>query len=119
MKVAITAGGKTLADPVSAEFSTCKYVLIVDDSNRSIDAIQKEGGMEDETLARKIIDADCEVIITGKMSAPVFERLVKAGITRYSGVGYSGEQAFCLMDQYALNLIRNLEEPGDCAPCTK
>ena len=42
MKVAITASGKTLADPVSAEFSTCKYVLIVDDSNRSIDAIQKE-----------------------------------------------------------------------------
>jgi predicted Fe-Mo cluster-binding NifX family protein len=109
MKIAVTADGDTLKDVVSDEFEKSKYVFIVemDDlsythyaNNQHIDPL----GIE---MAKKIIDCDCEGIITGSIEEKAFDELAIAQVTRYFGAKHSVEEVLELMEGRKLDLIRD------------
>lgn len=114
MFIAVTSEGKDFDSQVSAKFETCKYLLIVDMESQDIKAIENTSVQPGEDLAQKIIDNNCEALITGKMTAEVFEILADACVTRYIGFGYSVKDSLVLMDQHKLKLIRNTEGTDDC-----
>lgn len=114
MYIAVSAEGQLLTDEVSQCFDSCKYLLIVDMSDLSINAIKNEKNFTEECLAKKVIEFDCEAIITGNINPTAFDILAEACITRYYGCGNSAEKALVLMERNELKLIRNLEGTNGC-----
>jgi len=113
MYIAVTTDGDNLESKVSSIFGACQYLLIVDMTDMSLKAIKNEGLSRGETLAQKIVDLDCEAVITGDFAAGEFNILAEDYITRYYGFGYSGNEALELMDKNALEYIKNFGT-NDC-----
>ena len=114
MYIAVAAEGNKLTDKVSQSFDLCKYLLIVNMSDMSVNAIKNESHFSEEELSKKVIDFNCEAIITGNLNKTAFDILAEACITRYFGYGNSAGEALVLMEKNSLNLIRNLEGTNDC-----
>ncbi|WP_026393136.1 NifB/NifX family molybdenum-iron cluster-binding protein [Acetobacterium malicum] len=116
MKIAMTMDGTALESAVSSEFDSSPYLLVVRRSETAIEAIEEIGDLTAEQLAQKIIDLNCEGIITGNFkSQPAFDLLADAGLTRFQGVGHSGREALELMKQRTLPLIRNFAGTEGCS----
>jgi len=109
MYIAITADGESLSSNVSSEFESCKFLLIVDMEDLGLHAIKNDAEMPEVALAEKVIDYDCEAIITGKLNPSVFDILADACVTRYAGAGFSTAEALGLMEKYQLKMIVNHE----------
>lgn len=115
MYLAISMDGNTLESKVSQQFETGKYLLVVDTTNLSVSAIENCHDFSAESLAQKVIDLNCEGIITGAISDPqAFEILADACITRFLGSGKTGMEALDLMKKRDLKLIRNIEGTDGC-----
>lgn len=114
MYIAITTNGKKLENEVSERFESCKYLLIVNMPDLSVNAIENKSDFSEGELARKVIEFDCEAIITGDIEPADFEILSDAAVTRYYGFGFSAENALDLMEKYSLELIRNPERTDSC-----
>lgn len=114
MYIAVAAEGNDLKDEVSQRFGSCKYLLVVNMSDLSVNAIQNEHGLLGLDLAQKAVDFDCEAVITGELNSAEFNFLAEACITRYFGAGNSAEKAIELMEKRLLKLIRNHEETEGC-----
>ncbi len=66
-------------------------------------------------MAQKIIEFNCEGIISGAISHPeAFDILADACITRFLGPGFSGMEALDLMKKHELKLIRNINGTDGC-----
>lgn len=113
MNIAIVADGKNLKNKVSQNFETCKYLLIVDMHDLSVNTIKNEGNSD--YLTKKVIDYDCEATITGKLSQESFNILADAYITRFFGFGNTVKEALELMDRNLLKLIKNLDGTEECS----
>ena len=113
MHIAVTANGENLKSTVSDDFEKAEYLLIVDMPGLEFEAVKNEGLSKDK-LAEKIIEYDCEAVITGKIDPDCFEILAGEGITRYLGTGHKAEDALRMMEDYALNIIRNSEGTDIC-----
>mgnify|MGYP001194431113 CR=1 FL=1 len=109
MYIAVAADGKKLENEVSKAFESCEYLLIVNMSDMSVNAVKNEDHSSVENLAKKVVDFDCEAIITGELNPTVFNILAGACITRYFGFGHSTLKALELMEKNLLKLIRNQE----------
>ena len=70
MYLAMSMDGKTLENNVSQQFETAKYLLVVDTTSLSVSAIENCESFSAESLAQKVIDLNCEGIITGAISDP-------------------------------------------------
>lgn len=114
MIIAISSDGKTLENAVSQQFELCRYLLIVDTSDLSVQAIENKEDLSSEMLAKKIVDCDCEGTITGELKVAEFNVLADAYITRYSGLGYSGVKALDLMKKRELTLIKTHDGAVQC-----
>ncbi|KNZ42278.1 NifB/NifX family molybdenum-iron cluster-binding protein [Acetobacterium bakii] len=115
MYLAMTTDGKTLESNVSQRFEECKYLLVVDTNDLSVNAIENTAALTQEGMAQKVIEFNCEGIITGVISHPgAFDILADAYITRFLGSGHSGTEALALMDQRELALIRNISGSDHC-----
>jgi predicted Fe-Mo cluster-binding NifX family protein len=90
---AVAEEGNDLKDEVSQRFGSCKYLLVVNMSDLSVNAIQNKRSLGEE-LAQKVIDFGCEAVITGELN--------------------SAEKALELMEKRLLKLIRNHEETKGC-----
>lgn len=115
MYIAVAAEGNNLASEVSQCFDLCKYLLIVNMSDMSVDAIKNESDISKEDLAKKVIEFDCEALITGDLNPTVFDILVDALITRYYGYGNSVKEALELMEKNELMLLRNIDGANGCS----
>ncbi|MBC3898812.1 NifB/NifX family molybdenum-iron cluster-binding protein [Acetobacterium malicum] len=116
MRIAMTMDGNALESAVSSKFDASSYLLVIRCSEIAIEAIEKIEGITAEQLAQKIIDLNCEGIITGNFkSQPAFDLLADAGLTRFQGVGHSGREALELMKQRTLPLIRNFAGTERCS----
>lgn len=116
MKVAMTMDGNTLETSVSSEFDAGKYLVVVSRSESTIVAIEIIGDLTAENLAQKIIDLNCEGIVTGKfLSQKAFDILADACVTRYLGTGLSGIEALDMMNKRTLPLIRNYKGTNGCS----
>jgi predicted Fe-Mo cluster-binding NifX family protein len=114
MNIAIASDGNKLEDQVSQSFESCKYLLIVELPDMRVNAIKNDDDSSGENLAKKIIELDCELIITGKINNVAFDILADACVTRYFGTGKTGVRAIELMENDSLRLIRNTEGSNLC-----
>ncbi|ODA39233.1 NifB/NifX family molybdenum-iron cluster-binding protein [Desulfosporosinus sp. BG] len=109
MNIAITTDGESLDSPVSEKFERCLYMLIVNMNDLSITAINKDqlrGTSLEESLAHKVLEYDCEAIITGHINQTAFNILADAYVTRYFGAGHSAKDALELSEKQLLKLIK-------------
>jgi len=108
MKIAVSANGPDLKSIVGESFENSPYLLIIETDDMSIDSYKNndpQHGTDDLKMAENIINADCEVLITGTIERPAFEMVVLAGVTRFCGKGYRVQEAIRLMDEYNLDFI--------------
>lgn len=115
MYIAVTTEGNKLTDKISQNFDSCKYLMIVNMSDGSTNSIKNEKEFSEEYLAQKVIDFDCEGIITGKLNLAAFDILANACVTRYYGYGNSVEEALTLMEKNELKIIRNIDLTDECS----
>ncbi len=112
MFIAVAANGRTLESPVSEEFSSCGYLLIVNTDTLEFKAIENKG--DSVKLAHCIDENNCEAVITGILAPEAFEIIAGDCVTRYDGRGIPAREALILMEKYALKLIRNPEGTDSC-----
>ena len=116
MKIALTMNGKNLDSTISDHFDTNQDLLVVKISDMSIQEMALSNDLSAEDLAQKVIDMNCECIITGSfLSEKAFDLLADGCVTRYRGTGYSGTEAIELMEKRTLPLIRNFEGTDQCS----
>jgi predicted Fe-Mo cluster-binding NifX family protein len=114
MYIAVAADGESLGSPVSKEFVSCKYLLLVNMDNMQVSTIKNPGELTGETLARKVVDYNCEAVITGRLTPVAFDIIADEDITRYDANGYSAEEALALMERNGLKFIKNVEGTDEC-----
>lgn len=115
MKIAVAADGESLESQVSEKFGRCLCLLIVNMDDFTVTIIKTEEPAvpsPEENLARKVLECDCEAVITGNISQTAFDILVDAQITRYFGAGHSVKEALELCENRLLELIKD-ECPSD------
>lgn len=114
MYIAVAAEGKSLTSAVSKEFSSCKYLLIINMDNMEVASINNAEDINGIALAQKIVDYHCEAVITGKLTQEAFDIIADDDITRYDGHGYIVQDALSRMDRNSLKLIKNVEGTDEC-----
>jgi|LGVF01.2.fsa_nt_gb predicted Fe-Mo cluster-binding NifX family protein len=114
MNIAIASTGEKLENSVSEKFESCQYLQIVNTTDSSVKVIENKVNLSGISLAKKIIDEDCEGVITGKINEKEFDIIADACVTRYNGFGYSGKEALELMEKRKLKLIRNFQGTDYC-----
>ena len=111
MNIAVAADGESLESQVSGEFSQCLYLLIVNiGDDLSMTIVKLEEVLEttpEGYLAQKVLESNCEAVITGEIDQASYNILADAQVTRYLGAGYSVKDALELSEKRLLKLIRD------------
>ena len=108
MNIAVAADGESLESQVSEEFSLCLYLIIVHiDDLTTTTIIKTKKTSSEEFLARKVLEFNCEAVITGKIDQTSFNIIADAQVTRYFGAGYSVKDALELSEKGLLKLIKD------------
>ncbi|MHB8074248.1 NifB/NifX family molybdenum-iron cluster-binding protein [Desulfosporosinus fructosivorans] len=109
MNIAVAADGESLESQVSEKFELCLYILIVNMNDLTVTTIKTEelsGTSPEENLARKVLEYNCEAVITGNINQTALNILADAQVTRYFGVGHSVKDALELSENRLLNIIK-------------
>ncbi|MDR3601562.1 MAG: NifB/NifX family molybdenum-iron cluster-binding protein [Desulfosporosinus sp.] len=109
MNIAVTADGISLESQVSEKFEPCSALLIVNMNDLTVTIIKTKdltGTSPEEDLARKVLEYDCEAVITGNINQAAFNILADAYVTRYFGTGNSVKAALELSEKGLLKLIK-------------
>jgi predicted Fe-Mo cluster-binding NifX family protein len=112
MLIAVSADGNRLSSAVSKNFETCRFLLIVETDTMAFDA--EENGGDAALLAGRIVDRDCEAVITGAFTPEIFNTVADACITRYVAGGLTVADALDRMDKNTLEYIRYADENDTC-----
>ena len=88
VKVAITASGPDLSSSVDQRFGRAHYLLLVDTSDRSVQAIDNRAGMDAAQgagvqAAQTVIDSNTSIVITGHCGPKAFRALKAGGVHVY------------------------------------
>jgi predicted Fe-Mo cluster-binding NifX family protein len=88
VRVAITASGPDLSSPVDQRFGRARYLLIVETSDRKVQAIDNNAGMNAAQgagvqAAQTVIDNNASVLITGHCGPKAFRALQAGGVHVY------------------------------------
>ena len=109
MNIAVAADGMSLESQVSDRFALCSYLLIVNMNDLTVKVINKDelsGTSIEENLARKVLEYNCEAVITGNINQAAFNILADAYVTRYFGAGHSVKDALEISEKRLLKLIK-------------
>ena len=115
MNIAVAADGESLESQVSEKFELCSNILIVNIDDLTVTVIKNDellGTSPEENLARKVLEYNCEAVITGDINQTSFNILADAQITRYFGAGHSVKDAIELSEKRLLKYIKE-ECTGD------
>lgn len=114
IKVALVMDGEAR---VAGEFAAGVCLMIADaDTGECLCALPVQE-MTPVEVAGKIVEADCEAVITGPISRGPFEIIADEGCaTRYNGVGLPMAEALEKMNAYALPLIPDYIGGTGCHP---
>lgn len=106
MKIALTTNESSVDAIVSKTFEGSNFLLVIETDDLSMKIYRKtdEDGID---YAKKIIEDDCEAVITGTIEEKAFELLASACISRMKGTGYTARDALAMMDAYELEIIRD------------
>jgi len=123
MRIGIATDKDGLDSMVSSRFKECSFLLIVGVKDHyageaaeitGIIPVKNEKDGLEMQLAEELVKYDCEAVITGELSAEVFEYIADSCITRYSGQGYPALAALEAMERHELKLIRNPQGTDEC-----
>ncbi|NCD25120.1 MAG: hypothetical protein EOL86_05965 [Deltaproteobacteria bacterium] len=115
MNIAISAAGPKLDSPVFDEFRNTPFLLIVNVETMDCTSIPHVPQPEsDQELATKILELDCEALITGTIDTAAFNILANNAVTRYNGVGFTAGASLEAMEARQLKFIRNPEGTDEC-----
>lgn len=117
MKIAITASGKNLDDPIDNRFGRAKGFLIIDnetDECKYQDNIQNLQSTQGAGIqsAKYISDAGAHVLITGHVGPKAFKALTQAGIKIYIGAKGSIKEAISDYKSGTLTLAEKADVEG-------
>ncbi len=116
MNIAVTTASDALESMVFREFAQAPFLLIVHMETMRCTVIPHTPAKgSDVSLAKTILDHDCEALIAGKLSEEAFQVLADAAVTRYCGTGMTAAYALEAMENRALSLIRNADGTDECA----
>ncbi|MFT5697454.1 MAG: putative Fe-Mo cluster-binding NifX family protein [Desulforhopalus sp.] len=117
MNIAITVDGDLMTSPVSEQFERCTNLLIVNVDTAQVTTIynpKESDEIAGDRLAQKVLEYDCEAVITGLIRSTAFEVLAGACVTRFLGIGHNAGPALELMDSNSLDLIRDADGGTGC-----
>lgn len=114
MLIAVSAGGRELLSAVSKRFETCRWLLLVETDDMTINAVRKTDENNPETLAKMIAERDCEAVITGSFTPDIFNIIADACVTRYRGAGLTVKEALDRLETNTLEYIRNADGNDSC-----
>lgn len=108
MKVAVTAKGKGLQDPVDPRFGRASYILIVDTETMEMEAIDnsaninafKGAGIQAATM---ICDRGAEVLLTGYCGPNAYRTVQAGGVNVVNDVSGTVEEAIARLKQGELH----------------
>ncbi|MEL7567869.1 MAG: NifB/NifX family molybdenum-iron cluster-binding protein [Dehalobacterium sp.] len=106
MKIAFTTDESSIDAIVSKTFEESNYLLVVETDDLSMKIYRKTDN-DGIDYAKKIIEDDCEAVITGTIEEKAFELLATACVSRMKGTGHTVKDALVLMDAYKLEIIRD------------
>lgn len=113
MLIAVSAGGRELLSAVK-KFETCRWLLFIETDDMTIDAVRNDGDIGAEDLAQKVVDRDCEAVITASFTPEIFNIIADACVTRYCGDGLTVREAIERMDRNTLEYIRYADKEDTC-----
>lgn len=117
LKVALLTDGPGEQARVSPEFAAGTYLVVADADTGKILSTLPCGQMCQEEIARRIVEEDCEAVITGPIPRKPFEIIADEGCaTSYNGVGAAVPEAIEKMNSYALPLIPDYIDGKGCHP---
>ena len=106
MKIAAMTEAPGLEGVIAQDFASAKYLLILETSPRGVDAVYPRDGLSDCSLARKIVEHDCEAVLCGPIEEAPFVILADEGcVTRYLACGLAAGAALREMEAYRLAMI--------------
>lgn len=106
MKIAAMTESPELGGIVAQDFSSAKYLLILETEPCGIDTAYSREGLSDCDLARKIVAHDCEAVLCGPIEEDPFVILADEGcVTRYQASGLTAGTALREMEAYRLKMI--------------
>lgn len=106
MKIAVTANESTMEGTVSETFEGSNFLLVVETDDLST-TVYKKSDDDGKDYVKKIIESDCELVITGTIEKAAFEPLASVGVTRVKGTGYTVKESLELMEANKLEYIRD------------
>ena len=107
MKIAICSETDSADGLVAMNFEKAQYLLLVDTDQGNIYDVIKKNDEGNILFAGKIVDEDCEAVITGPIEKVPFEIMANAGVSRFDGNGMKGQRAYIRFLRNQLPLIRD------------
>jgi predicted Fe-Mo cluster-binding NifX family protein len=81
MLIAVSAKGRELTSTVSKSFENCRWLLFVETDTLAIDAFRKANDTTPETLAKMVVERDCEAVITVRFTPEGFDIIAEGCFT--------------------------------------
>lgn len=98
--VLIASTGKDLKFPISAQFETCKYFIIVNPSSGKYSNISNTANFYNkDRIGNFIVDNNITTVITGTMNINTYQILKSLHIDIYTGVTGTGVQVIKLYQE--------------------
>jgi len=113
MKIAITSKGKDLCDEVDPRFGRCKYFLFVDTDTMDFETVSNESTMASGgagiQAAQTVAKSGVKTVITGNVGPNAFQILSAAGITIFTGVSGTVQDA---VEKYKKGELKDTKSPN-------
>jgi predicted Fe-Mo cluster-binding NifX family protein len=117
MKLAVTSETNRTESPVDPRFGRAKYFMICDESSGSWEWIDNQQNMDAAQgagiqSAANVVNAGCEVLITGHCGPKAFTALQKAGVSVYTVSDCTVQNAIDLYKKGALQKLESADVQG-------
>ena len=93
MLIAAVTDSGDLMSRIPERFEEGKYLLIVETDDGSVAAAYAAKEIPVMRFPEKIIEHNVEAVVSGVMTADVFEPVAAASITRFNGAGLTAQEA--------------------------
>ena len=101
VKLAVSSGGRSLESNVEPRFGRCRFFIVYDSESSNFEVLDNGGesapGGAGVQAAQSVARSGAEVVITGNVGPNAFKALEAAGLSVFTGVGGSVQQA---IDRY-------------------
>ncbi len=115
MLIAVALAGSAEEPAVPETFEESLRLCITETEGESLAAVFEDPGEGGMLFAEKTLEYDCEAIACGRfLTAPAFERLAAAGVTRYYAAGLPLWEAAKAAERSLLPILTDHESGTGC-----